>query len=112
MQLNNIIIQSTQQKPYDILFNKTDRKNVQNRLETVQTKMLEYHNQRWTPKNYQVGDVIYEKKHGERNKLQPRYKKQVVKEDLVNKVIINNKNRILPILLITQKRISFNWRYG
>lgn len=31
----------------------------------------------------------------ERNKLQPRYKKQTVKEDLRNKVIINNKIRII-----------------
>jgi len=34
-----------------------------------------------------------EKKHGERNKLYSRYKKQVVKENLQNKVIINNRNR-------------------
>lgn len=92
---NNTIQSSTQNKPNDILFNKIDHTHLPNKLKTVQTKMLEYHNQKRTPKNYEVGDVIYEKKHGERNKLQPRYKKQTVKEDLENKVIINNKNRII-----------------
>lgn len=57
------------------MFNKIDHTHLPDKLKTVQTKLLEYHNQKRTPKNYEVGDVIYEKKHGERNKLQPRYKK-------------------------------------
>ncbi len=35
------------------------------------------------------------KKHGERNKLKSRYKKQVVKENMHKKIIINNRNRII-----------------
>lgn len=54
------------------MFNKIDNTHLPNKLKTVQAKMLEYHNQKRTPKNYEVGDIIYEKKHGERNKLQPR----------------------------------------
>jgi len=56
--------------------------------------MLETHNENRKEKVYHVGQVIYEKKHGERNKLKTRYKKQVVKENLPNKIIINNRNRI------------------
>lgn len=64
-------------------------------MQSTQEKMLEYHNKNRSPKNYQVGEVIYEKKHGERNKLQPKYKKQVVKEDLGNAVKINYRDRII-----------------
>jgi len=57
--------------------------------------MLETHNENRKEKNYHVGQVVYEKKHGERNKLKSRYKKQVVKENMSNKIIINNRNRII-----------------
>jgi len=92
---NNSIQSTTQQKPCDILFNKINHANLPLKLESAQTKMLGYHNEKRTPKNYQTGEIIYEKIHGERNKLQPRYKKQVVKEDLGNKVKINNRDRII-----------------
>ncbi len=57
--------------------------------------MLHFHNKDRQSKKYHLGEVIYEKKHGERNKLNSRYKKQVVKENLPNKVIINNRNRTI-----------------
>ncbi len=37
--------------------------------------MLDYHNKNKLDKNYHVGEVVYEKIHGERNKLGPRFKK-------------------------------------
>jgi len=40
--------------------------------------MLNSHNKSRKIKDYLVGEVIYEKKHGERNKFNSRYKKQVV----------------------------------
>ncbi len=43
--------------------------------------MLSTHNKDKKEKTYNVGEIIYEKKYGERNKLNPRYKKQVFKED-------------------------------
>jgi len=64
-------------------------------LKNTQTRMLETHNENRKEKNYHVGQVVYEKKHGERNKLKSRYKKQVVKENMSNKIIINNRNRII-----------------
>ncbi len=57
--------------------------------------MLETHNEGRYEKEYHVGQMDYEKKHGERNKLKTRYKKQVVKENLLNKIIINSRNRII-----------------
>ncbi len=45
-------------------------------------------------KDYHVGQVVYEKKHGERNKLKSRYKKQVVKEYMPNNITINNINMV------------------
>jgi len=38
--------------------------------------MLETHNENRKEKVYHVGQVVYEKKHGERNKLKTRYKKK------------------------------------
>ncbi len=55
--------------------------------------MLVTHNEGRQEKEYHVGQVVYEKKHGERNKLKTRYNKKVVTENLPNKVIINNRNR-------------------
>jgi len=57
--------------------------------------MLETHNENRKEKVYLVGQIVYEKKHGERNRLKTRYKKQVVKENLPYKIIINNRNRIV-----------------
>jgi len=44
--------------------------------------MLSSHNKGRKENKYLVGKVIFEKKHGERNKLNSRYKKQVVKGNL------------------------------
>ncbi len=57
--------------------------------------MLVTHNEGRKEKEYHVGQVVYGKKHGERKKLKNRYKKQDVKENLPNKVIINNRNRTI-----------------
>jgi len=51
--------------------------------------MLETHNDGRKEKDYHVGQVVYEKKNEERNKLKTRYKKQVVKKNLPNEIIIN-----------------------
>jgi len=57
--------------------------------------MLETHNENRKEKVYHVGQIVHEKKHGERNKLKTRYKKQVVKENLPYKIIMNNRNRVI-----------------
>jgi len=57
--------------------------------------MLETHNEARKEKGCQEGQVVYEKKHGERNKLKTRYKKQVVKENLPNEIILNSRHRII-----------------
>lgn len=48
-----------------------------------------------TENEYHVGQVVYEKKHGERNKLKTSYKKQVVIENWPRKIINNDRNRII-----------------
>lgn len=60
----------------------------------TQEKMLETYNGSRKENEYHVGQVVYEKKHGERNKLKTRCKEQVVKENLPNK-IINCRNRLI-----------------
>jgi len=57
--------------------------------------MLETHNENRKEKVYHVGQVVYERKHGEKNKLKTSNKKQVVKENVPNKIIINNRNGII-----------------
>jgi len=56
--------------------------------------MLEAHNENRKEKQYHVGHVIYEMKYGERNKFKPRYKKQIVREVMPDKIVINSRNRI------------------
>jgi len=46
-------------------------------------------------KQFDVGQVVYEKKYWERKRNKARYKKQIVKELMPNKIIINCKNRII-----------------
>ena len=46
-------------------------------------------------RNFNKGDIIYEKILNERNKLKPRYKKQKVMEDLGNKVRIYQGCRLI-----------------
>ncbi len=94
-EFNQSIHSTTNQKPFDILYNKIDHENISRILQNTQEKMLVTHNEGRKEKEYYVGQVVYEKKHGERNKLKTRYKKQVVKENLPNKVIINNRNRTI-----------------
>ncbi len=50
--------------------------------------MLETHNEGRKEKEYHVGQVVYENKHGERNHLKTKYKNHVVKENLPYKIII------------------------
>ncbi len=92
-EFNQIIHSTINQKPFDILYNEINHENISIILRTTQEKMLLTLNEGRKEKEYHVGQVVYEKKHGERNKLKTRYKKQVVKENLPNKVIINNRNR-------------------
>lgn len=91
---NETIHSVTEHKPFEILFNKVDHINVPSKLKTAQEKMLK-RNKPNGIRNYQEGDIIYEKIIGQRNKLQPRFRKQKVKEDLGNKVRIYNRNRLV-----------------
>ncbi len=94
-EFNQSIHSTTNQKPFDILYNKIDHENISRILKNTLEKMLVTHNEGRKEREYHIGQVVYEKKHGERNKLKTRYKKQVVKENLPNKVIINNRNRTI-----------------
>jgi len=75
--------------------NKIAHDNIPQILKNTQEKMLETHNENRKEKVYHVGQVVYEKKHGERNKLKTRYKKQEGKENSPDKIIINNRNKII-----------------
>lgn len=96
VQQYNLTIHSvTKYRPYDVFYNKITHEDVTDRLRTAQERMLQTHNKNRKNREFIPGQVIYEKKVGERNKLQPRYKKQEIKEDLGNKVIISNRDRIV-----------------
>jgi len=79
----------TNQRPFDILYNKIEHDTIPQILQQAQEKILNSHNKGRKKKDYLAGEVIYEKKHVERNKLNSIYKKQVVKENLHNKVYKN-----------------------
>ncbi len=64
------------------LYNKINHENISRILKNTQEKMIVTHNEGRKEEEYHVGQVVYEKNHGERNKLKTRYKKQVVKEKL------------------------------
>lgn len=91
---NKTIHSVTGEKPSDILFNRISHENIKDKLKAAQEKMLQRSKER-NVKNYMPEDIIYEKIIGQRNKLQPRFKKQKVKEDLGNKVLIQSRNRII-----------------
>jgi len=59
----------TKLRPFDILFNIIKPKL----LQQAQEKMLHFHKKDRKVKNYNVGVVIFKKKHEERNKLNSRY---------------------------------------
>jgi len=65
----------TNQRQYDILYNKIEHDAIPQLLKQAQEKMLNSHKKGRKEKDYLVGEVIYEKKHGERNKLNSRYDK-------------------------------------
>uniref|UniRef100_A0A0K8W058 RNA-directed DNA polymerase n=1 Tax=Bactrocera latifrons TaxID=174628 RepID=A0A0K8W058_BACLA len=94
-QYNTTIHSVTNFKPNEVLYNKVNHENLPTTLKQAQEKMLMFHNKHRTDKQYHPGQIIYEKIIGERNKLQSRYKKQQVKENLGNNIIINNRNRII-----------------
>jgi len=75
-QIYNLTIHSiTNQRPFGILFTKIKYDQTSKLLQQAQEKMLNFHNNDRQDKNTHVGEVICEKKHGERNKLSSRYKK-------------------------------------
>jgi len=78
-----------------LLYNKIEHVTIPQLLKQAQEKMLDSHKKGRKEKDFLVGEVIYEKKLLERNKLNSRYKKQVVKENFHSKVIINNRNRTI-----------------
>ncbi len=63
----------TNQRPYDILYNKIEHDTIPQLLKQAQEKMLNSHNIDRKEKDFLIGEVIFEKKHGERNKLSSRY---------------------------------------
>jgi len=70
----NMTIHSiTNQRPYNILYNKIEHDTIPQLLKQAQEKMLNSHNEGRKEKDFLVGEVIYEKKYGERNKLNSRY---------------------------------------
>ena len=60
---------------------------------------MEYHNRKRTePKEYKAGEKVFVKLNkGLENKINPRYKEEIVKENK-NGVIITNSGRIVTIL--------------
>jgi len=62
----NLTIHSiTNQRPYDILYNKIEHDTIPQLLKQAHEKMLNSHNKGRKEKDFLVGEVIYEKKHGE-----------------------------------------------
>jgi len=80
---NQSILSTTNQKPFDILY-----ENIPQILKKTQEKMLERDKDNRKEKLYHVGQVVYKNKYGERNKLKPKLKKQIV-----NKIQIYNRKR-------------------
>jgi len=73
----NMTIHSiTNQRPYDILYNKIEHDTIPQLLKQAQEKMLNSHNKGRKEKDYLVEEIIYEKKHGERNKLNSNINKE------------------------------------
>lgn len=56
--------------------------------------MIAHHNKNRKERKVKEKDVVYQKDVTARNKLQPKYKKRIVKLDLGNKIKINN-NRVV-----------------
>jgi len=92
-QYNQTVHSVTLKKPIDVFFNRVPH-NLTEILKKAQEKMLQRNGLRII-KIYNPGDVIFEKIIGQRNKLLPRYKQQIVQEDLGNKVKIRYRNRII-----------------
>lgn len=91
---NETIHSVTEQKPLEVLFNQVNHTNVHLRLKRAQENMLKRNKSKGT-RNYEEGDIIYEKIIGQRNKLGPRFKKQKIKEDLGEKVRVYSRNRLI-----------------
>lgn len=94
-QYNKSIHSVTNKKTLDALFNRVQHNDLVKKLAESQRKMIERVNKKRHTKEYQPSDIIYVKKAGERNKLNPRHKKETVKEDLGKTVKIYNRNRIV-----------------
>jgi len=76
-QKSNMTIHSiTNQRPFDILHNKIEHDTITQILKQAQEKMLNPYNKGRKDEDILVEGIIYEEKHGERNKLNSRYKKQ------------------------------------
>lgn len=96
---NRSIHSTTKCKPIDVFFGKNklnhpeqlelEKKEIIKKIETKQSADLNYHNKnRSPPKNYSIGDIIYvkiNKRIG--NKLSPRYRKEIVRENRNTTVI-------------------------
>lgn len=95
LQYNLTIHSVTKYRPYYVFYNRVTHGDVTDTLRVAQEKMLQTRNRNRCNKEYMSGQVVYETKVGERNKLRPRCKRQIVKEDLGNKIKICNTDRIV-----------------
>lgn len=93
-QYNHTIHSVTDKKPFEVFYNEISHDDLPDRLRKAQAKMLE-RNRATQTKTYEPNQEIYEKLIGKRDKLDHRYKKQKVKEDLGNKVRVYSRNRII-----------------
>lgn len=91
----NMTIHSvTDKTPFDVFFNKKPHSDLPEMLRKAQRRMLE-RNKPTQIRTYQPDEEVYEKLIGQRNKLDNRYKRQQVKEDLGNKIRIVSRNRLI-----------------
>jgi len=77
---NNSIHSVINQKPSEVFFHSDKYPNIKDLLKKAQDQALKVHNKNRVRKEYQPGDVIYVKT-DRRNKIVPRYKEHIVKEN-------------------------------
>lgn len=75
------------------MFNKKDHEDVYHKATKAQ-KNISFLQQERRNRNHNKADIINEKIVEETCKLRPRYKKQEVKEDLGNKVLVKSRKSI------------------
>lgn len=96
LEYNKTIHSSTDNRPIDILYNKVKHDDIRAKLLIAQENMLKHNNKSKSNKPLIKNAVVYIKRTNERQgKLQPKYRKEKVKEDLGNKIKIQRKDKII-----------------